>query len=88
MDPLTFATLPCRVVTLEQRAFAVLGTSGSRPVLQFLWVEPAARRRGGTGAADGAGAAVPGYRHFGDGPGNLYAAVCRGGIFTAIAAAV
>ena len=46
MDPLTFATLPCRVVTLEQRAFAVLGTSGSRPVLQFLWVEPAARRQG------------------------------------------
>lgn len=46
MDPLTFATLPCRVVTLEQRAFAVLSTSGSRPVLQFLWVEPAARRQG------------------------------------------
>ncbi len=46
MDPLTFATLPCRVVTLEQRAFAVLGNSGSRPVLQFLWVEPAARRQG------------------------------------------
>ncbi|HCI6203910.1 TPA: GNAT family N-acetyltransferase [Klebsiella quasipneumoniae subsp. quasipneumoniae] len=46
MDPLTFTTLPCRVVTLEQRAFAVLSTSGSRPVLQFLWVEPAARRQG------------------------------------------
>lgn len=46
MDPLTFATLPCRVVTLEQRAFAVLSTSGSRPVLQFLWVEPAVRRQG------------------------------------------
>ncbi|KMH47322.1 N-acetyltransferase [Klebsiella quasipneumoniae] len=46
MDPLTFATQPCRVVTLEQRAFAVLSTSGSRPVLQFLWVEPAARRQG------------------------------------------
>lgn len=46
MDPLTFATLPCRVVTLEQRAFAVLSTSGSRPLLQFLWVEPAARRQG------------------------------------------
>ncbi|MBC5089557.1 GNAT family N-acetyltransferase [Klebsiella quasipneumoniae] len=46
MDPLTFATLPYRVVTLEQRAFAVLSTSGSRPVLQFLWVEPAARRQG------------------------------------------
>ncbi|KAE9754144.1 GNAT family N-acetyltransferase [Enterobacteriaceae bacterium TzEc084] len=46
MEPLTFATLPCRVVTLEQRAFAVLSTSGSRPVLQFLWVEPAARRQG------------------------------------------
>ncbi|MCB3391278.1 GNAT family N-acetyltransferase [Klebsiella quasipneumoniae] len=46
MDPLTFATLPCRVVTLEQRAFAVLSTSGSWPVLQFLWVEPAARRQG------------------------------------------
>ncbi|MEQ0054744.1 MULTISPECIES: GNAT family N-acetyltransferase [Klebsiella] len=46
MDPLTFATLPCRVVTLEQRAFAVLSTSGSRPLLQFLWLEPAARRQG------------------------------------------
>jgi GNAT superfamily N-acetyltransferase len=46
LDPLTFATLPCQVVTLEQRAFAVLTTAGSRPVLQFLWVEPAARRQG------------------------------------------
>ncbi|MGP4884490.1 GNAT family N-acetyltransferase, partial [Klebsiella pneumoniae] len=42
----TFATLPCQVVTLEQRAFAVLTTAGSRPVLSFLWVEPAARRQG------------------------------------------
>ena len=33
-------------MTLEQRAFAVLTTVGSRPVLQFLWVEPAARRQG------------------------------------------
>jgi GNAT superfamily N-acetyltransferase len=33
-------------VTLEQRAFAVLTTAGSRPVLSFLWVEPAARRQG------------------------------------------
>ncbi|SXD00729.1 N-acetyltransferase GCN5 [Klebsiella quasipneumoniae] len=91
MDPLTFATLPCRVVTLEQRAFAVLSTSGSRPVLQFLWVEPAARRPSpgaGASAADGAGAAVPGDRHDGDGPGNLYAAVCRGGVCAAIAATV
>ncbi|MCT9960035.1 GNAT family N-acetyltransferase [Klebsiella pneumoniae] len=46
LDPLTFATLPCQVVTLEQRAFAVLTTAGSRPVLSFLWVEPAARRQG------------------------------------------
>ncbi|HBX7750374.1 TPA: GNAT family N-acetyltransferase, partial [Klebsiella pneumoniae] len=38
LDPLTFATLPCQVVTLEQRAFAVLTTAGSRPVLSFLWV--------------------------------------------------
>ena len=42
----------------------------------------------GGGAADGAGAAVPGDRHVGDGPGNLYAAVCRGGVCAAIAAAV
>lgn len=27
-------------------AFAVLTTAGSRPVLSFLWVEPAARRQG------------------------------------------
>ena len=46
LDPLTFATLPCQVVTLEQRAFAVLTTAGSRPVLSFLWVGPAARRQG------------------------------------------
>ena len=46
LDPLTFATLPCQVVTLEHRAFAVLTTAGSRPVLSFLWVEPAARRQG------------------------------------------
>ena len=46
LDPLTFATLPCQVVTLEQRAFAVLTTAGSRPVLSFLWVEPSARRQG------------------------------------------
>ncbi|OUY70918.1 GNAT family N-acetyltransferase, partial [Klebsiella pneumoniae] len=30
LDPLTFATLPCQVVTLEQRAFAVLTTAGPR----------------------------------------------------------
>lgn len=33
-------------MTLEQRAFAVLTTAGSRPVLSFLWVEPATRRQG------------------------------------------
>ena len=43
LDPLTFATLPCQVVTLEQRAFAVLTTAGSRPVLSFCgWSPPPA----------------------------------------------
>ncbi len=46
MDPLTFSTLPCREFTLNQQAFAVLATLTSRPQLQFLWVEPAARGRG------------------------------------------
>ncbi|VUS46537.1 GNAT family N-acetyltransferase [Klebsiella spallanzanii] len=46
MDPLTFSTLPCRAFTLNQQAFAVLATLTSRPQLQFLWVEPAARGRG------------------------------------------
>jgi hypothetical protein len=40
MDPLTFATLPCRALTLNQQAFAVLATLTSTPQLQFLWVEP------------------------------------------------
>ncbi|WP_214018233.1 GNAT family N-acetyltransferase [Klebsiella oxytoca] len=46
MDPLTFSTLPCRALSLHQQAFAVLATLSSRPQLQFLWVEPAARGRG------------------------------------------
>lgn len=46
MDPLTFTTLPCRALSLHQQAFAVLATLSSRPQLQFLWVEPAARGRG------------------------------------------
>ncbi|QNK06165.1 GNAT family N-acetyltransferase [Enterobacter sp. JUb54] len=46
MDPLTFATLPCRTLTLHQQAFAVLATLNHKPQLQFLWVEPAARGRG------------------------------------------
>lgn len=46
MDPLTFSTLPCRALSLHQQAFAVLATLTSRPQLQFLWVEPAARGRG------------------------------------------
>ncbi|HHB9141196.1 TPA: GNAT family N-acetyltransferase [Klebsiella pneumoniae] len=33
-------------LSLLRRAFAVLTTAGSRPVLSFLWVEPAARRQG------------------------------------------
>ncbi len=45
LDPLTFATLPCQVVTLEHRAFAVLTTAGSRPVLSFCgWSPPPAAR--------------------------------------------
>ncbi|MDU7373934.1 MAG: GNAT family N-acetyltransferase, partial [Klebsiella michiganensis] len=46
MDPLTFSTLPCRALSLHQQAFAVLATLTSRPQLQFLWVDPAARGRG------------------------------------------
>ena len=46
MDPLTFSTLPCRALSLHQQAFAVLATLSSRPQLQFLWVDPAARGRG------------------------------------------
>ena len=46
MDPLTFATLPCRALTLNQQAFAVLATLTSTPQLQFLWVEPSVRGRG------------------------------------------
>ena len=46
MDPLTFSTLPCQALSLERQAFAVLATLTSRPQLQFLWVEPAARGRG------------------------------------------
>ncbi|WP_434636723.1 GNAT family N-acetyltransferase [Klebsiella sp. I138] len=46
MDPLTFATLPCRAFTLNQQAFAVLATLTTTPQLQFLWVEPTARGRG------------------------------------------
>ncbi|MGL0731446.1 GNAT family N-acetyltransferase [Klebsiella pneumoniae] len=48
LDPLTFATLPCQVVTLEQRAFAVLTTAGSRPVLSWLLggAPPPPRRQG------------------------------------------
>lgn len=46
MDPLTFTTLPCRALSLHQQAFAVLATLSSRPQLQFLWGEPAARGRG------------------------------------------
>ncbi|MFN4497945.1 GNAT family N-acetyltransferase [Klebsiella grimontii] len=45
MDPLTFSTLPCRALSLHQQAFAVLATLSSRPQLQFLWVDPAARGR-------------------------------------------
>ncbi len=46
MDPLTFSTLPCQALSLDRQAFAVLATLTSRPQLQFLWVEPAARGRG------------------------------------------
>ncbi|HHJ0005015.1 GNAT family N-acetyltransferase [Raoultella planticola] len=46
MDPFTFATLPCRTLTLNQQAFAVLATLTSTPQLQFLWVEPSVRGRG------------------------------------------
>ncbi|HBV6390857.1 TPA: GNAT family N-acetyltransferase [Klebsiella aerogenes] len=46
LDPLTFITLPCRALTLQQQAFAVLATTASKPQLQFLWLTPAARGRG------------------------------------------
>lgn len=46
MDPMTFNTLPCRALTLNQQAFAVLATLTAKPQLQLLWVEPAARGRG------------------------------------------
>lgn len=46
MDPFTFSTLPCRAMSFHHQAFAVLATLSSRPQLQFLWVEPAARGRG------------------------------------------
>ncbi|HHG8771276.1 TPA: GNAT family N-acetyltransferase [Raoultella planticola] len=46
MDPLTFSTLPCRALTLNQQAFAVLATVTHTPQLQFMWVDPAARGRG------------------------------------------
>jgi ribosomal protein S18 acetylase RimI-like enzyme len=46
LDPLTFITLPCRALTLQQQAFAVLATTSSKPQLQFLWLTPAARGRG------------------------------------------
>ena len=46
MDPLTFSTLPCRALSLHQQAFAVLATLSSRPQLQLLGVDPAARGRG------------------------------------------
>lgn len=46
MDPMTFNTLPCRALTLNQQAFAVLATLSAKPQLQLLWVEPAARGRG------------------------------------------
>lgn len=46
MDPMTFNMLPCRALTLNQQAFAVLATLTAKPQLQLLWVEPAARGRG------------------------------------------
>lgn len=75
MDPLTFSTLPCRALSLHQQAFAVLATLSSRPQLQFLWVEPAARGRGLGGNADGACPTVSRARDLGDHPGTLYAPV-------------
>ncbi|STV83196.1 N-acetyltransferase GCN5 [Klebsiella michiganensis] len=78
MDPLTFSTLPCRALSLHQQAFAVLATLTSRPQLQFLWVDPAARGRGlGRENADGARPTLSGARDLGDHPGALYAAVSR-----------
>lgn len=45
LDPLTFATLPCQVVTLEQRLRGS-NDGGLAPCTVVLWVEPAARRQG------------------------------------------